>query len=333
MPTRRASTPANRANLPQIFQSVTKALVENQQSLDQSDTYNQNHGSNMVQTFQTITDALEKKKGSSDSAALAYAAKTLARQANSGSSQLYAEHLGSAARQFKGKTVDDRGALQLLQTLIGGSQAASAPASVQPPTTGGQEVSSDALLGALLGGAAGEQGASQGDSSSGGDLLGTLLGGMTGGQGASQGGSSSGGDLLSTLLGGMTGGQGASQGGSSSGGDLLSTLMGTSSQGESGQSGSSSAQELLGTLLGGMAGSGGGSQASGQQGQSESMLPGLLSAGLAFLQAKQSGKDNFQSLVQAILAGSGMGDSKHRTQSTEVVVESYLNALSGKQTR
>lgn len=308
MPTRRASTPANRANLPQIFQSVTKALVENQQSLDQSDTYNQNHGSNMVQTFQTITDALEKKKGSSDGAALAYAAKTLARQANSGSSQLYAEHLGSAARQFKGKTVDDRGALQLLQTLIGGSQAASAPASVQPPTTGGQEVSSDALLGALLGGAAGEQGASQGDSSSGGDLLGTLLGGMTGGQGASQGGSSS-------------------------GGDLLSTLMGTSSQGESGQSGSSSAQELLGTLLGGMAGSGGGSQASGQQGQSESMLPGLLSAGLAFLQAKQSGKDNFQSLVQAILAGSGMGDSKHRTQSTEVVVESYLNALSGKQTR
>ena len=59
----------------------------------------------MVKTFQTITTALEKKRGSSDSAALGYAAKQLSRNATSGSSKLYAENLAQAATQFKGKQV------------------------------------------------------------------------------------------------------------------------------------------------------------------------------------------------------------------------------------
>ena len=66
-------------DLGNLFQAVTRDLVKNQQALNQADGYNQDHGDNMVRTFQTITKAvkLKQKQGSSDSAALAYAAKRL----------------------------------------------------------------------------------------------------------------------------------------------------------------------------------------------------------------------------------------------------------------
>jgi len=47
-------------DLANLFQAVTQSLVENQQALDQADTYNRDHGDNMVKTFQTITGALQK---------------------------------------------------------------------------------------------------------------------------------------------------------------------------------------------------------------------------------------------------------------------------------
>jgi len=220
-----------------LFQSVTQALAENQQSLDQADTYNQNHGSNMVQTFQTITTALEKKKTSSPGTALAYAAKALERSADSGSSRLYAQNLSRAAADFKGKKMDAQGAMQLLQTLIGGQA---------PASSGG---------------------------ASGGDLLGSLLGGMTGGQTPTQSSEPSGGDLLGSLLGG----------GSSGGGGLQDGLD----------------------------------------------LQDLLTAGMAFMQAKQSGGSTMQALVQAFTSASGMGNAQHRQESTQLVVQSFLQALAG----
>ncbi len=254
-------------DLVNIFQAVTQSLVENQKSLNKADTYNKDHGNNMVQTFQTITDALEKKKGDSDSAALAYAAKALSKNAASGSAKLYAQNLSQAATQFKGKDVDEQGALQLLQMLIGASQP-------------GQSVGDQAV--------------------GGGDVLSALMSGLAGGESATQEASLPGGDFLGTLLGGMTGDESTSQDSSSTdGGDLLGALMGGMAGTESGNAGT---QSGLG-------------------------LSSLLSAGLAFLQAKQSGEDNLQALVQAFAAGSGMGESSHRTQSTQVVVQSFLQAL------
>lgn len=268
-----------------IFQAVTQALAENQGTLDQADDYNHNHGSNMVQTFQTVTNALEKKKTSSDSAALSYAARTLARQANSGSSKLYAQNLAEAATHFKGKRVDERGALDLLQTLIGGQ------------SSGGGD-----LLGGMSGAPAQEAPQWQGDQSApSGDLLGALLGGAGAGQQAPQSG---GGDLLGSLLGGMSGGAAAqSAGPASAGGDLL------------------------GALLGGL--TGGGSSQSGSSQQSGLNLGNLLQAGMAYMQASQGGASTMEALVQAFVAGSGMGNSRHRTESTQVVVNSFLQALSG----
>ena len=256
-----------------LFGSVTQALAQNQQSLNQADDYNSDHGDNMVRTFETITGALQKKQGSSASTALSYAAKQLSKSSTSGSGKLYAQNLNQAAAQFKGKQIDQRGALDLLQTLIGGGQAPAQSAQAQAPAQGG-------------------------------DLLGALLGGMTGGQAqaqpASQGGME---DLLGALMGG--GGQTAAQGGQSQ--------SQPASQGGAG--------DLLGALLGG------GQTASQGGGQSGLDLGDLLNGAMAFMQAKQSGGNTMTALVQAFMAASGMGNSAGRQQSTQIVVNSFLQAL------
>lgn len=296
-------TQKQRVDLAGLFQSVTQSLAENQPQLDRLDEYNHDHGNNMVQTFQTITTALEKKKGSSDGAALAYAARQLSRTANSSSSKLYAENLAQAATQFKGKQVDSKGALELLSTLIGAGQTQ--PSSGQSQS---QSVAGADALGALLGGMGGTAGAqqpTQPQTSGGNDLLGALLGGLTGSGATQQPSQSSGADdLLGSLLGGM-GGSSTSQQPSSGSGDLL------------------------GSLLGGLTG-----QSTGQQSNQSSGigLDDLLAAGMAYMQAKQSGQGNTQALLQAFLAGSGMGSSTHRQESTQVVVQSFLQALSGMNT-
>lgn len=276
-----------KVDLAGIFQSVTQALVENQQSLNQADEINRDHGDNMVQTFQTISSALEQKKGGSDSAALAYAAKKLSKSATSGSGQLYAQNLTQAANQFKGKQIDAQGAVQLLQMLIGGARAPQ-PVPQQPA---GQDMLG-ALLGGLTGGAPSAQPMGQ-QAGQGGDLFGELLGGLTGQapqaqyqpQTQAQPPQQAGGDLLGALLGGLTGGTAAPSGGAASSG----------------------------------ASSGGLSDGLG--------MDDLLNAGMAYFQARQSGGSNTQAIFQALLAGSGMGNTTHRNQSTQVVINTFLQAL------
>ena len=156
------------------------------------------------------------------------------------------------------------------------------------------------LIGAGQSGQSSQAGVQQ--SSQGGDLLGSLLGGMSGGEHAASAlpgeqpaqTSSQGGDLLGSLLGGLMGGQQQSAPQPSQGGDLLGSLLGGLMGGglSSGQQSSQGGGNLLLTLLSSLAGSGG-----------------------------------LQSLVQSFLGNSRMGDAAHRTQSTEVVVQSFLQAL------
>jgi hypothetical protein len=208
---------------------------------------------------------LQQKQGSSDSAALKYAAKQLAQQTTSGSGQLYAQNLNQAANQLQGKPMDTRGALELLQTLIGGGQA-------------------------------GQSSAQQG----GGDALGAILGSLSGGSGApSQQPAQNTGDLMGSLLGGLTGGEATNQPSSQSGGGLL------------------------GSLLGGLTGSG----SSSSTGQSGFGMDDIMNAGMAYFQAKQQGGSNSNALVQAFMAGSGMGGASHRQESTQLVVNSFLQGL------
>ena len=129
-------------DLAKLFQTVTKALSEKKEELNEADSYNKNHGDNMVQIFDTISKAVGSKKKSDAGKAFAYASKALKKTQTSGSAQVYAEGLSRAADTFKSKQVTQENALDLIQSLLGGGAA---------PAAGGD------LLGSLLGGLGGEQ--------------------------------------------------------------------------------------------------------------------------------------------------------------------------------
>lgn len=266
----------NSALLAGIFQNVAKTLANNQQALNQADDLNHDHGTNMVNTFQSIANSLESKKESSGSAALSYAAKQLSKEATSGSGKQYAQNLAAAATQMKGQSVNPTAAIQVLQTLLGGSQTGSAT---------GQPAGND-ILGSLLGGLAGSGQSNQSQAqtqSSGGDLLGSILGELAGGsqaQPAQQPAQQQGGGLL---------------------GGLLGDLTGTGNT----QAGTSNAPAANNGLD----------------------MGDLLNAGMTYMQAKQAGGSNASALIQAVIAGSGMGNSNHRAQSTQLVANSFLQAL------
>ncbi len=155
-------------------------------------------------------------------------------------------------------------------------------------------------------------------------LLQTLIGG---GQAPQQ--QAGGGDILGSLLGGLTGAQQSSQpAAQSAGGDMLGDLLGSLVGGQQPQpQANQPAGADLGDLLGGLVG-GGNAQAT--SGTSDGLgLDDLVNAGMAYMQAKQSGGSSASALLQAVVAGSGMGNSNHRTQSTQLVVNSFLQALGG----
>jgi len=111
---------------------------------------------------------------------------------------------------------------------------------------------------------------------------------------------------------------------------LLQTLIGGGQpQQPQQQTGQSAGGDILGSLLGGLTGEGN-AQANNNSGAPANTaldMRDFLNAGMAYMQAKQSGGSNASALIQAITAGSGMGNSNHRTQSTQLVVGSFLQAL------
>lgn len=290
-------------DLSTVFQAVTKALKENQSSLNAADEYNGDHGTNMVATFETIAKAVEAKSGKSASEQLAYASKKLAAATTSGSGKLYAEGLQDAAEQFKGKEFTQKSAGTLINALMGN----------KPSAGSGSGDFLTTLLGGMTGSAQGQTQAAQPAPTQPADLVGSLLGNLTQ-QTGSQTQAQPGGDLLSTLLGGLSGAQ--SQPSQSSGsGDLLGSLLGGLAGSQSAGGG---AGDLLSTLLGGQGGSSG------------LDAKDLLSAALAYFSAKQGGQSNLQAIMQAISAASRFSGSKDRAQSGAVVVNTILSLMGAK---
>ncbi|WKZ48794.1 MAG: hypothetical protein QY306_05410 [Anaerolineales bacterium] len=135
-----AAGPKGGADLSALFGVAAKALAANQQSLNQADTYNGNHGDNMVQMFNMLTQVMGEQKGASPSQQLNHASQYLQQHATSGSSQVYAQGLAQAAQQLQGqKSLNQNNAMTLVQSLLGGGQPA-------PQQSGGAD-----LLGSLLG--------------------------------------------------------------------------------------------------------------------------------------------------------------------------------------
>lgn len=197
-------------DLASLFQTVTENLAGKKDTLNEADTYNANHGDNMVEIFEVITQAMKEKQDADPADQLAYASQLL-RGKQSGSAQVYSRGLAQASEQFQGKSITPANAINLIQTLLGGGEA---PAPEAQPTSSG-------------------------------DLLGSLLGGLTGD-----------------------------------------------------------------------AGSGGGLDAG-----------DLLSAGMAFMQSQQAGDSPLESIVDALVSSSQMGQSSHRSQSGSIVANTLLQVL------
>ncbi len=265
-------------DLAQLFGSVVSTLDQNKTALNQADTYNHNHGDNMVEIFEVVTQAMKAKSNATPSEQLAYASQLLQAKSQSGSAKLYAQGLQDASAKLGGKTtVTPNNAVTLLQALMGTQKK------VSPQTLQSQARKTYA-----------QQPYSQ---QQGGDLLGSLLGGLTGAQQAPSS-AGAGGDLLGSLLGGLTG-----------------TQQAPASSGAGG--------DLLGSLLGGLTGATGSGSA--QSGKID--IAKLLKAGMAYMQAKQSGSSDINALLSAVMAGSRMGTQDYRTQSGTLVANSLLKAL------
>jgi len=161
-------------DLGKLFGSVAKTLVQNQTQLNSADTYNHDHGDNMVQIFEVITQAMKEKQNASPADQLAYASQLLRAKSQSGSAQLYAEGLSDAASQFQGaKSINPDTAMTLIQTLLGAQGSVS--------TSGGSGDVLGSLLGGLMGAQQPAQVQAQPQTNGTGDLLGSLLGGLMGG--------------------------------------------------------------------------------------------------------------------------------------------------------
>jgi hypothetical protein len=141
---------ASRVDLAQLFGAVANNLGEQRDTLNQADSYNNDHGDHMVEIFEVVTQAMKEKKNADPADQLAYASEILRRK-QSGSAQVYANGFAQAAQQFQGQSVTTDNAGMLLQTLLGGGQAPS-----QGAGAGGD------MLGALLGGLSGQSGQGQG---------------------------------------------------------------------------------------------------------------------------------------------------------------------------
>jgi hypothetical protein len=90
----------DRFELAPLFQAVGEALRQNQESLNQADPYNGNHGDHMVEIFARAAQAAQDKKDASLAEAMQYAGIQLEQLAHNGSAQVYAHGLKEIAEQL-----------------------------------------------------------------------------------------------------------------------------------------------------------------------------------------------------------------------------------------
>jgi hypothetical protein len=109
-------------DLVKLFSAVAETMVENQNSLNKADEYNQDHGDHMVEIFEMVTSAVKSAPKNDLSSGLSMASELLTEQ-KSGSAAMYAKGLAQAAEYFQGQNLDATQLLPLLQTMLGGGEA------------------------------------------------------------------------------------------------------------------------------------------------------------------------------------------------------------------
>lgn len=115
--------PESGVDLIKLFGSVAEALDKEKDALNEADSYNHDHGDNMVQSFKVITAALEQKQGASPAEQLAFAGEALKQSSSSGSAQTYSQGLSRAAEKLRGQpAVTGENAMSLVQALLSGGE-------------------------------------------------------------------------------------------------------------------------------------------------------------------------------------------------------------------
>jgi hypothetical protein len=103
---------------------------------------------------------------------------------------------------------------------------------------------------------------------------------------------------------------------------LGSTNAGGAAAGTTG-TGTSAGADLLGTLLGGL----GGTTTTQSPDDSQIDLGDIVNAGMAFLEAKQSGKSTLDSVLSALVTDSKVANQDYRSQSATLVANALVNVV------
>ncbi|MGQ0604186.1 MAG: hypothetical protein ACT4QE_21090 [Anaerolineales bacterium] len=262
-----STTSAEKLNLGSMFNAALQNVNSNRAEINALDGANGNHGDNMVHNLQVVTQAMQGQKGA-PSKQLRAAAEQLQTNGKGSTGQCYAQGLAQAADQFQGKRALNQNDIGALLQSVMGNVPVKPSANMKPRPED--------------------------------DPLTSLLGGMMG-SGAPQSAMGGSGDPLASLLGAALGGGGAPQQQMpASSGDPLAALLGAA-MGQSQPPPPQSGVNVLNALMGM---SQMGAQSSAEQQQTGGLdLGDLLTAGMAFMQAKQQGADNMQAGMQALMTG------------------------------
>jgi len=128
-----------------LLKNAAQAIEENQTTLNQADSWNGDHGDNMVEIFNLATQAIKNNPGASPDEQLVEAGKALT-ASKSGSAQVYAEGFAQAAQSIRGKEMTPENLVPMVQSLMGAGAQSSDQGN---PLTG--------LLGGLLGDSSSDQ--------------------------------------------------------------------------------------------------------------------------------------------------------------------------------
>ncbi len=101
-----------------LFQSVAERLSEQQETLNEADGYNHDHGDHMVQIFRLIQSATAQKADQPVADQLEYASSVVKSEADSGSAKLYAQGLSKAAENFSRSDLNENNIGDLVKSLL-----------------------------------------------------------------------------------------------------------------------------------------------------------------------------------------------------------------------
>jgi hypothetical protein len=120
-------------DLASLFDQALHAVSEQRKDINALDGYNGNHGDNMVSNMRLVANTIHANDTEAPSVALRRAGQQLAKAGQGGTSQYYSKGLLEAAEKFEGHAQLERAdGVTLLETMLGAIPAQDNPEPQQP---------------------------------------------------------------------------------------------------------------------------------------------------------------------------------------------------------